>query len=505
MNVNAILGALSVQFKDHKDANSELSRKDKKVVQHLVSILCDGIDDVEQEEQLDISEMEIEFKDDLAQMGEILEMRKYSVDQMKEIVKMKFEMKRQFSTINNRFRKLNNEKEIYRMRKYVENGGTNFHKWFNVSTKLFSKFKNSREQFLPVHDIDLKRWALEFGREEGLSLDEFQASDSWILNFKNKYRISSRKVTKFVTRRQFVNQEELEDNAITFTLECRDKFKDFDRNNIINFDQSGFNYELTIPRTLSNVNERNTFCLIRCSHAITHSYTVLPSLTASGNFLPICLVILQEVNGVFGPQVAVEVSALQQKLKNLHILPSRSGLMQSNQVEIYKNEVLKKYINGNAILVHDGWKGQTSDNLFSDLPNIERMIIPAGCTDKAQPCDMMLFRQWKYLGKRCYLRVLLDDLKDIDLRNRHGIITLQSLIFNQLCAPVFQPMLKQAWKQYFDDVDCDYPTVKDICFKNLPPICDSFNLCNGFSFIRCSHCQMILCFSCFFSNPHLHC
>jgi hypothetical protein len=94
MNVNAILGALSVQFKDHKDANSELSRKDKKVVQHLVSILCDGIDDVEQEEQLDISEMEIEFKDDLAQMGEILEMRKYSVDQMKEIVKMKFEMKR---------------------------------------------------------------------------------------------------------------------------------------------------------------------------------------------------------------------------------------------------------------------------------------------------------------------------------------------------------------------------------------------------------------------------
>jgi len=301
MNVNAILKELSLQFKEHEDASSELSRKDKKIVKRLFSILSNGIDEVEEEELLDISEIEYDQENELIEMSEISEKRKYNVEQMKEIVKMKFEMNRRFSTIKNRFRKLNNEKEIYRMRKYIENGGTNFHKWFNVSTNLFEKFKTLREQLLPVHDEDLKRWALEFARDEGLSFDEFQASDSWIFNFKRKYRISSRRIIKFVTTRQFVSQEDLEDNAISFTLECRDKFKNFDKRNIINFDQSGFKYELSIPRTLSQINERRTFGLIRSSHATTHSYTILPSLTAFGNFLPICLVILQEVNGSFGP------------------------------------------------------------------------------------------------------------------------------------------------------------------------------------------------------------
>jgi hypothetical protein len=60
------------------------------------------------------------------------------------------------------------------------------------------------------------------------------------------------------------------------------------------------------------------------------------------------------------------------------------------------------------------------------------------------------------------------------------VITLQSLIFNQLSAPDFKSMLKQAWKQYFGDPECNYPTVKDICFKDLPSNCAS---CPGSSFI----------------------
>jgi hypothetical protein len=104
------------------------------------------------------------------------------------------------------------------------------------------------------------------------------------------------------------------------------------------------------------------------------------------------------------------------------------------------------------------------------------------------------------LAKKCFMRVMVDQL-DIDLRSRNGVITLQSLTFNQLCAPDYKPMLKYAWEKYFDDYVCNYLTVKDICFKNLPIDC---NLCTASSFIRCSHCKIILCFSCFFSTPHLH-
>jgi hypothetical protein len=139
------------------------------------------------------------------------------------------------------------------------NGGTNYQKWFQVSEKLFNKLKSAREKYLPIHDIDLNRWALEIGIEVGLSRDEFKASDSWIFQFKSKFGASSRRITKFVTKRQFVSQEEVENKSISFTLECRDKCTNFDRNNIINFDQSGFNYELTIPRTLSLVGEKRHF------------------------------------------------------------------------------------------------------------------------------------------------------------------------------------------------------------------------------------------------------
>jgi hypothetical protein len=128
------------------------------------------------------------------------------------------------------------------------------------------------------------------------------------------------------------------------------------------------------------------------------------------------------------------------------------------------------------------------------------MIIPANCTDKNQPLDLIVFRQWKIFIKRCFMRVLIDDL-DIDLRSRVGVITLQSLAFNQLCAKQFCPLLKQGWLQYFNDKQEHYSTVKDVCFRNLPIQCST---CNASSFIRCSHCKSILCFPCFYSSPHTH-
>jgi hypothetical protein len=263
MNVNAILRELSSRFKDcdSNETSSELSRKDKKVLNHLISIFGEGIDDIESEEQLELVDEGIDFNQEMSEMNSIRNTRKYTLEQMKKIVELKYVRKWKFKSIKSKYKLLTDEKEIWRYQKYIENGGNNFQKWFEVSEKVFNKFKNAREKYLPIHDIDLKRWALEVGREVGLSRDEFKASDSWILYFKRKCKISSRRITKFVTKRQFVSQEEIEDESITFTLECRDKCANFERKNIINFDQSGFNYELTIPRTLSLTGERKTFCL----------------------------------------------------------------------------------------------------------------------------------------------------------------------------------------------------------------------------------------------------
>jgi hypothetical protein len=56
------------------------------------------------------------------------------------------------------------------------------------------KFMHARDQLLPVHDRDLKRWGI--AQAINMSFHELKASDTWVLNLKRKHGICSRKVTK---------------------------------------------------------------------------------------------------------------------------------------------------------------------------------------------------------------------------------------------------------------------------------------------------------------------
>ncbi len=58
-------------------------------------------------------------------------------------------------------------------------------------------FHASRAAGFQIHYLRL--WALHKVHKIGLSTNSFQAFDTWILNFKRKNNIVSRKVTKFVT------------------------------------------------------------------------------------------------------------------------------------------------------------------------------------------------------------------------------------------------------------------------------------------------------------------
>ena len=54
--------------------------------------------------------------------------------------------------------------------------------------------ERAREKALPVHQIDLRRWALNKAMDE--SLHNFVASSHWLFAFKHKHHINSRKITK---------------------------------------------------------------------------------------------------------------------------------------------------------------------------------------------------------------------------------------------------------------------------------------------------------------------
>jgi len=64
------------------------------------------------------------------------------------------------------------------------------------------KFRNNDENKI-IHGLDLRRWALEAKKE--INFLHFKAGATWILNFKRKHGIVSRKITKFINRSSKTN------------------------------------------------------------------------------------------------------------------------------------------------------------------------------------------------------------------------------------------------------------------------------------------------------------
>ena len=89
--------------------------------------------------------------------------------------------------------------------------------------------------------------------------------------------------------------------------------------------------------------------------------------------------------------------------------------------------------------------------------------------------------------------------------NRLFIIVCQTLAHNQLRADCFVPMLKHAWQtggfSVTEPVE-HFLTVTQINFSKLTgKKCKAEN-CSTFSFIRCAHCSILLCYSHFVYKFH---
>lgn len=54
------------------------------------------------------------------------------------------------------------------MRKYVEQGGSKFHKWQAVRDGTLEKFIEARENGFSLHDFDIKEFAVSIARRTGL-------------------------------------------------------------------------------------------------------------------------------------------------------------------------------------------------------------------------------------------------------------------------------------------------------------------------------------------------
>ena len=131
--------------------------------------------------------------------------------------------------------------DISRFRKAIENNGTFKAKAAEVRKYVKEMFNTARTNHLPVHDIDLRRWAIK--KANALDMP-FKACSSWIFLFKQKARIGSRKVTKVITSNMNYHWDTISNTAEEFRLKAQNIIKNYPAKNIWNTDQMGFNKEM---------------------------------------------------------------------------------------------------------------------------------------------------------------------------------------------------------------------------------------------------------------------
>jgi hypothetical protein len=443
---------------------------------------------------------EFEYEDDDSTV--VYGNERFSYDYIKKVLEFRREKNPCFKSIQHNFPRVKHRCYLTNFKKYYDQGGARYEKIDKVRQFMYEKFEKARNLHLPVHDVDLKIWAIEKSRE--LGIDDFIASPHFILNFKKKYHIVSRKVTKIVTKKQSENEDIIIQAAKNFIIESRSYFTNYNLDNIWNTDQSGFCYEYYSQRTLDYCGIKSTVLVVNSVESTTHSYTIQPLITASGKLLPKMLLCLQESTGnEFGPYV--KETLLQ--APNIHITCSHSGKLTKGHVNDFYEKVLQPISNHGILLILDSWSGHADEKLFKKFypdNNSKLMIIPPKTTSLSQPCDMIVFHQWKYFVKRIFNRVILD-LNIINLKDRNNVIKMHSLVHHQLSAYVFKPLIQYAWRKpgYIDSLPKDFKTVKEICFSFTSYECQTQGCLNSV-FVRCSHCFTHLCFSHFFIDFHNH-
>jgi len=119
--------------------------------------------------------------------------------------------------MQHKFRKISSECQLRRWEEQLQSDGSRTDKLAYIFKFTYDKFTAAVESGFMVHDIDIKRWALQAQEEIGNLNAIFKATHSWVSRFKKTHPIVSRKITNFVTRKileDFINLQKTTDDFL---------------------------------------------------------------------------------------------------------------------------------------------------------------------------------------------------------------------------------------------------------------------------------------------------
>ena len=208
------------------DKSSVVSEQEQLMANHLVDLL-QGLTisdsyDIETEESLEIADDKSHHSEEIQTISDEFvsdtECGKYSLEYMKKVVDYT-RLGTSFTTIQHAFPRVKDRKQLQQFRDYVERNGNRFHKLQRIETFIINKFRDARQEYLPVHYLDTCRWARTQAKNE--NFDNFETSATWLFSFKQRNGITSRKITKFVSTRENIDKMEIRQNAEKFIVDVK--------------------------------------------------------------------------------------------------------------------------------------------------------------------------------------------------------------------------------------------------------------------------------------------
>ena len=139
-----------------------------------------------------------------------------------------------------------------------------------------------------------------------MGIPRFKASNYFLRQFKHRYKITSRKITTFITRRDVSLDTVVRTRALEFVREVTDYVfaNVIDADMVLNTDQSRFEYEITSNRTLSMTGRKTTEATVASVVSATHSYTIQVLISMSGCLAKKLHICFREAGGKFGKRIS---------------------------------------------------------------------------------------------------------------------------------------------------------------------------------------------------------
>ena len=141
----------------------ELLMHSTEVLDADITLCIDDYDDGDEEYTADLNDSQESFA-----VGD----HSYSYETMQEIVE--FANNHSFKAVQHRYRLIKQRSQLKRIRKYVKQFGTKRQKLEKIDQFVFDRFIKIRNNFLPVHDQDLRRLAITKAKQ--LMLENFKGS-----------------------------------------------------------------------------------------------------------------------------------------------------------------------------------------------------------------------------------------------------------------------------------------------------------------------------------------